>query len=181
VRRRGSLDGRPRYRTRWAVKVQIDPAITTQVGRPPAASMTGVDALSSAKAFLCAGISGDASPDFTRHAGGAPCALDDQSAGPRTSPHRLTPARGPCDQGHGDRARVPARPDRHARRPCAAARRGLGLPVGSVTVFTLLPIVRQRRAKTIPNRLERARRAPSNSVASVPRPTVVFAEAVSRG
>src|SRR6059036_1128157 len=38
------------------------------------------------------------------------------------------PTRGPGDQGHGDRARVPARPDRHARRPCAAARQGLGFP-----------------------------------------------------
>ena len=45
------------------------------------------------------------------------CALDDQSSCPHTSPHRLTPRRGPGDQGHGDRARVPTRPDRHARRP----------------------------------------------------------------
>src|SRR5712692_4565772 len=47
------------------------------------------------------------------------CALDDQSSCPHTSPHRLTPPELREDRGHGDRARVPTRPDRHARRRCA--------------------------------------------------------------
>jgi hypothetical protein len=46
-------------------------------------------------------------------------ALDDQSSCPHTSPHRLTPAEICADQGHGDGRRVPARRDRHARRPPA--------------------------------------------------------------
>jgi transposase InsO family protein len=50
----------------------------------------------------------------------------------RTRRPSTDPTRGPDDQGHGDRARVPARPDRHARRPCAAARQGLGLALDVV-------------------------------------------------
>src|SRR2546425_5812324 len=42
------------------------------------------------------------------------------------------PIRSSGDRGHGDRARVPSRPDRHARRPCAAGRQGLGLPLDLV-------------------------------------------------
>jgi hypothetical protein len=45
----------------------------------------------------------------------------------RTRRPSTDPARGQRDQGHGDGARVPAHPDRHARRPGAAARQGLGL------------------------------------------------------
>jgi hypothetical protein len=41
-------------------------------------------------------------------------------------------SRGAGDRGHGDLAGVPACPDRHARRPRAAAREGLGLPIDLV-------------------------------------------------
>ena len=40
--------------------------------------------------------------------------------------------RGPGDRGHGHLARLPSRPDRHARRPRAAARQGLGLALDLV-------------------------------------------------
>ena len=40
--------------------------------------------------------------------------------------------RGPGDRGHGHLARVPSRPDRHARRPRAAARHGLRLALDLV-------------------------------------------------
>src|SRR5262249_19876630 len=41
-------------------------------------------------------------------------------------------SRDPNDQGYGDCGRVPARPDRYARYPCAATRQGLGVPVDVV-------------------------------------------------
>jgi putative transposase len=50
------------------------------------------------------------------------CALDDRSSCPHTSPHRLTLPEVEAIEAHGDRARVPAGPDWHARRAGTAAR-----------------------------------------------------------
>jgi putative transposase len=61
-----------------------------------------------------------------------PCALDDHSSCPHVAPS-TDPIRSPDDQGHGDRARVPAGPDRHARHPGAAARQGLGFSLDLVS------------------------------------------------
>jgi len=72
------------------------------------------------------------------------CALDDQSSCPRTSPQRLTPSE---VQAIGDMVtspRVPSRPDRHARRPRAAARHRVG--VG----FDLVPPRTEVRLATPP-------------------------------
>ncbi len=61
------------------------------------------------------------------------CALEDQSSYPRTSPHRLTLAE---VQAIGDMVtspRYPSRPDRHARRPRAAARHRVSVAVDLVS------------------------------------------------
>ena len=62
----------------------------------------------------------------------AACALDDQSSCPRTSPHRLTRAEVQAIEDMVTSPDVPSRPDRHARRPRAAARHGLRLALDLV-------------------------------------------------
>ena len=54
------------------------------------------------------------------------CLLDDRSSCPRTTAS-TDACRGPRDQRHGHRSRVPARPDPHARGPCAVSRSNLNL------------------------------------------------------
>jgi hypothetical protein len=72
------------------------------------------------------------------------CALDDQSSCPRTSPPSTDALRRPGDRGHGHLARVPSRPDPHARRPRAAAQHRVSV------AFDLVPPRPQVRLATPP-------------------------------
>ena len=62
----------------------------------------------------------------------AACALDDRSSCPHTSPHRLTPREVRTIKDMVIALEDPTRPDRHARRPRAAARHGLRLALDLV-------------------------------------------------
>jgi transposase InsO family protein len=61
------------------------------------------------------------------------CALDDQSSCPHTSPHRLTPREVLAIKEMVTALEYRHVPDRHARRPCAATRQGVGISLDLVS------------------------------------------------
>ena len=67
--------------------------------------------------------------------------------------------RGPGDRGHGHFARVPLRPDRHARRARAAARHGDSVALDLVPVLRTNS-VRQKRARLVVPRTDPSLKVP---------------------